>query len=329
MSLLPLHRDRTGSGRPGRDPAEDSRRDPGRDPGRGVALVLLCRPRQWLKNVLVLAAPAAGHLLLVPAALARAGTAFVAFSLAASAVYCVNDVLDAAADRVHPGKCRRPVAAGLVTPRQALATAALLAAGAVALAVPLGPAFTVVLAGYLALSLVYSVRLKAVPVLEVLAVACGFVLRALGGAAAVHLPPSTWFLMVALFGALFLVAGKRRAEQRRAEQRRPGEGGAGPGPARAVLAAYPAGWLDQVVTVALTGATIAYCQWAFQMTGRDISHPLLALSVIPFLAALLRYSLLIGRGGTERPEQVLTTDGTLLVAGAAWVAVTFTAIYLT
>jgi decaprenyl-phosphate phosphoribosyltransferase len=317
MSLLPLHR----AGLPvGRAPAAGTGAGPSgrlRDPV--VALVQLCRPRQWVKNVLVVAAPAAGHVLLRPDALARTGLAFVAFSATASAVYCINDVIDAPTDRRHPDKCRRPVADGRIGARTALALAAGLVIAAGLVAAVVGPIFGGVVAGYLALSLLYAILLKTVPVLEVLSVACGFVLRALGGAAAVHLPPSTWFLMVALFGALFLVTGKRQAEQRRQDQEH----------TRTVLAAYPAGWLAQLVTVALTGATIAYCQWAFQMTGRDISHPLLALSVVPFLAGLLRYSLLISTGHSESPERVLTTDRALLAAGGAWVGIVFTAIYLT
>lgn len=313
MSLHPLHR-----GISGNDAGSGIPRESVANSGSG-ALLRLCRPRQWVKNVLVLAAPAAGRLLLNPHAMAQAGLAFVAFCAAASAVYCVNDVIDVQADRVHPVKRLRPVAAGLVRPRGALGLAVVLAVASAVAAVPLGSRFGVILAGYLVLSLAYSTRLKTMPVLEVLAVACGFVLRALAGAAAVGLPPSTWFLMVALFGALFLVAGKRQAEQARTCDV----------PARSVLTDYPAGWLTQLVTVALTGTVIAYCQWAFQMTGRDISHPLLALSVIPFLAALLRYSMLVTGGRGESPDVLLTTDATLLAAGAGWAVVIFTAIYLT
>ena len=278
------------------------------------------RPRQWLKNGLVLAAPAAAGVLLRPATALEALLAFVSFTLAAVATYFVNDALDAPADRKHPRKSLRPVAAGLIGTRTALVVGAACAGGALAVAVPLGWTFGAVVAAYLALTALYSARLKRLAVLDILAVASGFLLRAAAGSAATGVPMSNWFLLVALFGSLFLVTAKRAAEQGHSE--------AGAPHVRATLDAYPAAWLQQVMTLALTGTVLSYALWAFQYTGTDTAQPLITASLLPFLATLLRYSLLVAQGHGEEPERLVTSDRFLLGAGAAWALLVGAGIYL-
>src|SRR5579862_8585849 len=177
------------------------------------AAVSTARPRQWPKNLLVFAAPLAGATLGRNDGFAYACVALGAFIAASSAVYYVNDVVDAERDRRHPYKCRRPVASGELPVPQALALAVLCVAVAIGAGLWIGePGLVGAVGAYLALSFLYSLLLKHVPVVEVLFVASGFVLRALGGAAATHVPPSGWFLLVISLGALVVAVNKRRGE---------------------------------------------------------------------------------------------------------------------
>jgi decaprenyl-phosphate phosphoribosyltransferase len=277
-----------------------------------------------VKNVLVLAAPFAGRSLTDPHIAGRALLALVAFTAAAAATYCLNDVRDAATDRRDPVRSSRPVAAGRVSPAAATSAAVACAVTSVVLAALLGWQTLVVLATYLALTTLYSTRLKHVAVLDVLAVAGGFLLRAIAGGVATGTRLSDWFLLVALFGSLFLVAAKRSAEQVRCT----GEKTADATTRRAVLDIYPASWLQQMTTMALTGAVVSYAMWAFQYRGTDIAPPLLAASLVPFLAGMMRYALLVTRGAGESPERLLTADRFLLVGGAVWVCLLGVALYL-
>ncbi len=303
--------------------ARTPRRRRPRTVATGGSLLALLRPGQWPKNVLVLAAPAAAGTLLVPATLARSTGAVVAFVCVSVAVYAVNDVHDADLDRLHPAKAARPVASGAVPPQLALAVAAGAAALGVALGVLLGGWTALVLVSYLASSLAYTLRLKHVPVLDVVVVAAGFVLRALAGAAANGLPVSNWFLLVSLFGALYLVTGKRTAELAGAPA-----GAGGEITTRPVLAAYPASWLAQVATLSLSGTVLCYAMWAFQYLGTDVIHPVLAATVLPFLVAVLRYGLLVSQGHGERPEHLVLRDRPLLAAGMLWAAMMAVSLYL-
>ncbi|MBT9257147.1 decaprenyl-phosphate phosphoribosyltransferase [Phycicoccus sp. MAQZ13P-2] len=285
--------------------------------GRPMDLLRLIRPMQWPKNLLVIAAPAAGGVLDQGGSVARSLVAVLAFTAASASVYAVNDVVDATADREHPTKRMRPVASGRIAPRTALTTAALAATLSAVLAGATGWATLVVVLTYLALSAGYALKLKHVAVLDIVVVATGFVLRALAGATATEVTVSSWFLLVSLFGALYLVAAKRAAEAARELI----------GTTRTVLAQYPREWLNQVVGVALTGALLAYAMWAFQDVGTDVFVPALAGSVGPFLVALLRYGLLVANGGGEAPERDLMTDRTLLLAGAAWATLVGVGVY--
>jgi decaprenyl-phosphate phosphoribosyltransferase len=292
-------------------------------PGPAAAVLRTARPRQWAKNLLVFAAPAAaGALLHRPTAVAAA-LAFVAFTLAASATYFFNDAADAAADRLHPTKSRRPVAAGLISPRAARLIGLLTAAAALAVAATLTWPFAAVVGCYLVLTAAYSARLKKLPVVDVLAVAAGFLLRAAGGGLATGVALSNWFLLVALFGSLFLITAKRSAEYARIQG---GTGGAVQ--VRPALAGYTSQWLHQILTMSLTGTVMAYSLWAFQYVGHDVALPLLALSLVPFLAALMRYSLLVTRGSGETPEEVLASDRFLALAGLSWALLTGAGLYL-
>ncbi len=268
------------------------------------ALVTLSRPRQWVKNVLVLAAPVAAGRIGDPSTLSAALLALVTFTMVASGVYWVNDALDAATDRLHPTKRRRPVADGRVSATTALYGGLALEVCALLLAwLAVGPLLAGVLGAYALLQLAYSVQLKRVPVAELMVVASGFVIRAMAGGVATDIALTEWFLIVTSFGALFVVAGKRYAESLAM--------GDLAGEHRAVLDRYPQAFLQQVVGVCLAVTLLAYCLWAFR-TSTIITGPTpslwVAMSVVPVTLVSLRYLLLVAAGRTGEPEDLLLRD---------------------
>ena len=285
-----------------------------------VGLFVAARPRQWAKNVLVLAAPGAAGVLSQAPSLLRVALAFLAFCLVASGTYLLNDVRDADADRLHPTKRGRPIAAGAVPPAVAVgAGIALLAAGlAVAAAVSLP--LLAVAAGYLALAISYTLWLKHVAVLDIATVAAFFIIRAVAGGVAVDVPLSRWFLIVASFGSLFMVAGKRAGEHV--------ELGDDRAATRATLGVYSLEYLRFVRTMAAGVAVTAYCLWAFEQSGADASGPLFELSVIPFVLFVLRYALLLEGGRGSAPEDLVLGDRILLVLAVAWAIVFGTGVEL-
>jgi decaprenyl-phosphate phosphoribosyltransferase len=278
------------------------------------------RVEQWVKNILVVAAPAAAGVLDRPAILTRTGIAAGIFVVASAGTYLINDVQDAARDRMHPRKRLRPVASGELSARSAFAVgvpACLLAAGA---ALWWNRQFGLSVTAYVVLTSLYSWRLKRVPVLEMMVVAAGFLLRAIAGGVVNNLPLSNWFMLVSASGALFLVSAKRQAEQRAMREHA--------GDHRAVIAQYPPEWIQQTISLSLTATVLGYCLWAFQYLGHDVIQVLLALSVAPFTALLLRYTLLASQGHGERPERLLLTDPFLIIAAATCAVLLFCGLYL-
>ncbi len=298
-----------------------------------------CRPRQWLKNVLVVAAPAAAGILTHPDVAGKVVVTFVCFCMLASSTYLLNDVHDREEDRHDPSRRGRPIAAGDLSVRVAVAAALVLAFGGLALAAAVHPALAGVGAGYLALTASYTLWLRSVAVADIAAVAGGFVLRALAGGAATSVPLSRWFMLVTSFGALFVVTGKRYAELRALP---PVDGGAEPArvdlgawaatsggqvPAvRASLSAYSERYLRFVLGLAATVTTTGYCLWAFQRA-HSAKLSWYELTVIPFVLWLLRYALLLDGGEGRAPEELVLRDRFLLSMSAAWLAVFVTGVY--
>lgn len=276
------------------------------------AMLVEARPRQWTKNLLVAAAPAAAGALLDPEVAARTVVAFVAFCLAASGTYYLNDAMDAEADRLHPRKRHRPIAAGLIPVRMGFGMAAVLLVAGVLVAAVVGPiSLAAAVLAYALLTVAYSLRLKHLAVVDVLVVAAGFVIRAAAGGFATGVALSDWFLIVASFGALFIVAGKRHAEVVAM--------GASSGSHRAVLDDYPPDFTRHVLGISSAVALIGYCLWAFQApTGPG--RPLVTLSIVAFVGILLRYAMLVFSGHGGEPEELLLSDRGLQVAGVVWVA---------
>ncbi len=273
----------------------------------------LVRPKQWLKNVLVVAAPLAAGALLQGSVARDTLVAFVSFCLASSATYCLNDVLDADADADHPVKRARPVPSGRISPRAALVLSAVLAVTSLVIAYP-GSLRQVVLL-YLVLTALYSRFFKHQPVIELGLVSAGFILRAIAGGAATGVPLSQWFLIVAGFGSLFMVTGKRLSELTRAETSGTS--------ARASLAHYPLSYLRMILAISASVAIAAYCLWAFETNQGRPASVWTMLSIVPFVLALLRYALDTDRGKVEEPEEVVLHDRSLLFLGLCWL-VTYT-----
>jgi len=276
-----------------------------------AAIPAAIRVRQWTKNLLVLAPllPAAGAVGLDE--VRGAGVAFAMFCLLSSAVYLVNDVVDVPLDRLHPVKQHRPIAAGRVSPNAALVLAAVLVAGALALAWTQGTQLLLVALTYLAVQLAYCLALKREPVLELAAVASGFLLRALAGGVGAGVPLSSWFLLAAAFGSLFVAAGKRYGEAVRRDR----DGAA----VRPVVQAYSVTYLRFVWTSAASLVVATYALWAFQVQAGSDS-PWAMVSTIPFVLALLRYAVNVDAGRAEEPEEVVLNDRVLLSLGLVWAA---------
>jgi decaprenyl-phosphate phosphoribosyltransferase len=276
-----------------------------------VAVLRTARPRQWPKNLLVFAAPLAGASLGRRDGLGYALVAAAAFGCASVAVYFINDVADAERDRRHPRKRHRPVASGELPRQHAIVLGALSAAAGLAAGVLISePLLVATVAGYMSLSFLYSWRLKHIPVVELLFVASGFLLRVLGGAAATHVPPSAWFLLVCSLGALGVAIAKRYTELTNlgdeAIRHRP------------VMRFYrpEALRLGQIVVGALMIA--AYLAWASgEPPGARTWH---LVSALPLALALVRFGFLTGRRTVAPVEDLLTRDVPMLACEAAWLA---------
>lgn len=282
-------------------------------------LVRLVRPRQWIKNVLVLAAPGGAGVLHEPEVIGATFLAFVAFSLAASGSYCLNDAADAVADRAHPVKRFRPVADGSVsvTSARLLGVALVVASVAVSFLAD-GVSLPVVIVCYLVLTTAYTTWLKHVAVVDLAAVAAGFVLRAIAGAAATDIELSDWFLIVASFGSLFMVAGKRSVELGEDLE----------GSHRPVLRHYSTAYLTYIRSVASGVTLLAYTLLAFERAELSSSSvPWFELSIVPFGLAILRYALRLDQGGGGAPEDVVLRDRSLQVLGACWAVLASIGVY--
>lgn len=296
--------------------------EPGdRRPSMARGLIKLARPKQWAKNVLVFGAPGAAGVLDNARPLFETVIAFVSFCLAAAGTYYLNDARDVAADRLHPDKRRRPVAAGVVPVPVAVVGGSLLLAASIGLALVDNLALAATVAGYVALTTAYSLWLKQVAVVDLCAVAAGFVLRAVAGAVATDLPEITsWFFIVTIFGSLFIVAGKRGAEA--------AEMGDDARSFRAVLGAYSNDFTAYLRSVTSSALLVSYCMWAFQKAEEaNTELPWYQLSILPFVMAVLRYALVLDQGKGSAPEDIILGDRILQLIGVAWVVVFSIGVY--
>lgn len=294
-------------------------------PGLVVSLLQACRPRQWTKNLLVFAAPLFAFRL-DPWVWLQAGGALVAFCLISSAIYLLNDCLDVAADRAHPTKRYRPIAAGLVTVPAALTTASLLAVLSLALASWVAPALAAVVLLYGVIQVAYCLQLKRMVLLDLFCIASGFLLRAIAGALAAGLLPSPWFLLTVGLLALFLAIEKRKAELRVALDRGV--------LTRKVLERYSLPLLLRLESTVATSAFMSYALWAAGPVLRGAPTSWMLLTVPFVLVGIFRYQLLSDqqeaerrsvsdpRRTSEKPEEILLGDRGIQLTLAAWLSTT-------
>ena len=274
-------------------------------------VIKLLRPHQWLKNVLVAAAPLAAGILFELGSILGVLLAFVVFCLASSGIYVVNDLLDVEEDRAHPKKRFRPIAAGQVNPRVAAVIAVVLLVVAPALSFLNGWELATVVLVYEVLQLAYCFWLKHIVVVDLVVVSSGFLIRAVAGAVAVGVPASQWFLLVMSFGSLFMVAGKRYSEKL-AHQ----DGGA----TRRSLTGYTLSYLRFAWQISAGLALIAYSLWAFEL-GNASGNIWPELSIVPFGLAILRYAYNIDEGTAGAPEDTVLQDRQLLIMAVLWIVV--------
>jgi decaprenyl-phosphate phosphoribosyltransferase len=276
------------------------------------------RPRQWVKNLLVFAAPLAGATMGRPDGLAYAVVAAVAFGCASASVYYVNDIMDVERDRRHPVKCNRPIASGDLPVRDAIVIAVILALLAIGSGFAIGtPVLSAVTGGYLISSTFYSTRGKHLPYLEMLLVASGFVLRVLAGAVATHVPPSLWFLCVCSLGALSVAVAKRYAELTSM--------GSEAVKTRPVTRFYQARVIRAIQAVVAAGMVATYVMWA---TGEHAPTRYWHIaSALPLALALVRFAMLTGRRTVRPVEDMITRDGLMIACEVAWLALFTVGLY--
>lgn len=308
--------------------------------GGPADFIKLARPHQWAKGAFVLAGPFYGGVLLEASAIQGAIAALVAFSLASSAVYVVNDIIDREADRHHPRKRTRPIAAGRIGVSPARIYALCLAAGAMAavVAVPDGAArarLGIITLAYVVNVLLYSALLKRKVMLDAVSISLGFVLRVLAGCAATGVTPSSWLLNSTLFLAIFLGLGKRLGERRTLREDADA--------ARTVQRTYTDPLLRMGVSLAAVAALVTYAGYVqdqearflwslfegLDREGRPWGFNLLWLTIVPATYGLLRAIALLELGKFDDPTVLATKDRGVQIAAVTFGALTVLAIILT
>lgn len=315
-------------------PEPETRRDEGRRPAafrsqetsvigspRNTlrAVTTTARPLQWIKNLLVFAAPATGGALSEPSVALQAGVAFVALCVVSSGAYFINDVVDAGSDRRHPTKRLRPIARGELSEQQGSLIGALLLVAGCCFAYFAGDLdLALVVACYVAIALSYTFIFRAMPLLDIVAIAGGFLIRAITGGVATAVTLSMWFLMVASFGSLFIATGKRYAELRELGDRDAVQ--------RSTLLEYSESFLRYMQISTSTVTIAAYCLWAFE--GAAGGSLWSELSIMPFVIGIFRYQLLLDGGKGVAPEDILLDDRQLQVLGTIWVGLVVIGVYV-
>ena len=295
------------------------------------AYVAACRPRQWTKNLVVFAAPLFAFSLNITSLL-NSLLAFALFCAASSSFYLINDIADVESDRRHPVKCKRPIAAGLVSIPIAIAMVVVLLSGTLFIGWQRSSALGAVLTSYAILQIAYNLKLKRTPILDIIAIATGFILRAGAGAAATEISLSPWFLLCTAMLALFLGIEKRKAELRLSENQG--------SKTRSVLKRYSLTLLTRMENTVTTAAVMSYALWSSGPVVQGASTHWMLLT-LPFVVyGIFRYQLLSDpksvhqtssdgdRESTERPEEILLTDRPMLLTVISWVLSVFVILWL-
>ena len=284
------------------------------------AFLLATRPKQWIKNLVIYLplfftvneAWEFDDVSTAASMLGRSTAAFLLFSAISSAMYLVNDVADRVRDRRHPRKRLRSIAAGHLTPAVAWTGAGILVSGGMALSYVLEPAFALAAGIYVAIMLTYTFVLKRVLFLDVAAISAGFMLRVVGGAAAIEVPISEWLYICTGLGALFIALAKRHGELETAGQAAPGQ--------RDILSFYTPQLLSRLMLATVGATVIAYAVYSLTAENLPANHTM-SLTIPFVLFGLLRYTYLVrARKIGENPEDVLMSDRPLMSAVAMWLA---------
>jgi 4-hydroxybenzoate polyprenyltransferase len=285
------------------------------------ALFKTMRPKQWAKNVFLLAAIVFDRKLTNTDAMLNTVIGIVVFSLVASVVYIINDIADAEADRQHPTKRERPIAAGKLPLPVAWASAIILLLISFPIAVWLSPAFALIALLYLLLNLFYSKWLKHVVLLDIILLASLYVIRVAAGVALIDVVRfSPWIYIFTTFLALLMGTGKRRAELSEIAE--------GPNAQRRVLDGYTLTFLDQLITLASGVTIITYSLYTFSAPNLPENHAMML--TIPFIIyAIFRYQYLLQvRGTGSAPEELVLSDRPLQLAIALWGLTVLVVFYL-
>ena len=284
---------------------------------KASALVRLARPHQWIKNGFVFLGVVFGHRWEDPTLLAEALALFVAFCLASSAVYAMNDIVDREADRLHPSKRFRPLAQGDLGVGTACVLCVGLGVAALAIAAAVSLYSLLIVGAYIALNLAYSAGLKRVPILDVFIIAAGFMLRILAGTTGLGIPPSKWLLLCGLMLTLFLGFGKRRAEFLEMNGARNANGASGP---RAALEGYSKPLLELLIAVSVAGAAIGYALYTVDAETTELHGTDRLILTVPFvLYGLFRYlQVMYAKQGGGDPAWELLHDPHLAIATVGW-----------
>jgi decaprenyl-phosphate phosphoribosyltransferase len=277
--------------------------------GRLTAAVVTMRPLQWVKNALVVAAAGAAGALGHDDVPGRVAVAALAFCLLSAGLYALNDVRDVAEDRLHPSKRFRPVAARELSGREAVLLGLGCLLTGLVLCAAVRPLLVAVAAGYVALTISYTWLWRRLLIVDIVAIAGGFVLRALAGGVAAPVALSRWFVLVVSSAALFVAGAKRNAELTRTR--------AAADRGRAVMRGYSPRGLRVLLAGSGAVALFAYYVWAFDLPDVD-GIPWRPLTAIPFTLGFLRYGAIVRSGGGEAPEETLLSDRVLASFALAW-----------
>jgi len=277
------------------------------------AYLTLLRPSQWLKNLMLFFPPFLAGQILLPSVFNRGMAPFMAFCLVSSAGYIFNDLLDRKNDVQHPQKRLRPIPSGSVGITAASLLSPFLLICGFLLAVSISSRFFLFLAGYAVISLMYSLRLKTLPVVDLFCISAGFLLRLQAGGELFQVPISPWLFLSVFLLAVFLSTGKRLSELRSL--------GVVAGDHRVSLAQYPAGFLDGTMYMTGGAVLVTYAMYA-------LNRQMLIYSVPLCLFGLLRYMIRVISGKSGDPTESLLKDGVLLVVGILWALMVVWSIYL-
>ncbi|MEF3304486.1 decaprenyl-phosphate phosphoribosyltransferase [Paenibacillus sp. GYB003] len=280
-------------------------------------LIKQLRPKQWTKNLLVFAALFFSENLFNLEGTLKTIVAFILFCLVSGCVYIVNDYVDREADRLHPEKRYRPMASGALNPVMTLIFGMVLLTLSIAVGFYLKMLFGLLIFLYFLINIAYSFKLKHIVILDIMVIASGFVLRAIGGGLVINVQFTPWFLLCTLLLALFLAVGKRRHELVLLQQNK--------GIHRKVLDSYTITLLDQFTGIVTTATIICYAIFTFTS-----GHSLYLMWTIPLVIyGIFRYLYIIhveGKGGA--PEKLLLQDKHILLTVFLYVVATLVILYL-